>query len=385
MAAGRRVRVLHFVDLPVPNPWLNGVATHHDSTRYEHLVASLGPRTELHTELEKRRMRTFALDTRSRRDFPRSIGRLAAILRRERVDILQTHLFWPSQLGLLAGAAARTPVKLVTRHHSDFTTTFDRPLHRRLDSMQARWADRVLAASDAVKRDMMRYESVPEDKIVVARYGYDFDNLCPMMTADERASMRDEFGGSGRVLVETVARLSPSKGHEFYFKALSRLVPEHPELLAIMAGTGPLRDDLIALATSLGIGEIVRFLGWRGDAHRVIEAADFIVHPSLHEAFCSVIIESMALERPIVSTDIAAAREQIDDGETGILVAARDEAAIERAIRWILSNPTNAAAMGKLARQRVNERFNFPRMMHWYEEIYATELRRAGRPVASAA
>lgn len=363
--------VLHFTDLPVPNPWLNGVADTYDRSRFRHLVATLGPENDLHTELRARGVPAFALGAIQRRDFPVVTLRLARLLRRERVDILQTHLFWPSQLGLIAGALARTPVKLVTRHHSDFTTTFNHPWHRRADRLMALWADKVLAASAAVKRDMIRYEHVPEKKVVVARYGYDFDALRPKLDRAQRRALRAELGADDESpLVVTVARLSPSKGHRYLFEALPDVLEIHPRLTLALAGIGPMGDELKQMADRLGVLDHVRFLGWRSDATAVIEAADLVVHPSLHEAFCSVIIESMALERPLIAANIAAAPEQVDDGETGLLVPARDSNAIKVALLKVLDDPVWAAELGKKARRRVVERFNFPKMMQEYEAMY---------------
>jgi glycosyltransferase involved in cell wall biosynthesis len=83
-----------------------------------------------------------------------------------------------------------------------------------------------------------------------------------------------------------------------------------------------------------------------------------------------VIIEAMALERPLIATDVAAAREQIDHGETGLIIPARDPQAIVAAIRDLRKDPVRAAQMGREARRRVVERFNFPRMMREYESFY---------------
>ena len=363
--------ICHVVDLPVENPWLNGVAVHHDRSRFRHLVVSLGPRTELHDALVSRGIDAFTLDTRSRRDYPRTVGRLVALLRREQVDIVQTHLFDPSMLGLVAGRLTRRPVVLVTRHHSDFTTLFDKPIHRWLDRQQALRSDRVLAASEAVRRSMVELERVPPDRIVVHRYGYEFDTLRPQLTPEARLAMRRDLGVEGDVpLLAVIARLSTSKGHRYFFEALSSLRREQPELRVVLAGTGPLREELQALAVSCDLGDVVSFLGWRKDAHRIMEAADLVVHPTLHEAFCSVIIEAMALERPLVATDVAAAPEQVDTGETGILVPARDPAALADAIRTMLADPDAAAELGREARRRVVERFSFPKMMRQYEATY---------------
>jgi glycosyltransferase involved in cell wall biosynthesis len=305
---------------------------------------------------------------------------LAALVRREEVDIVQTHLFYPSIVGLVGGRLGRSRAVLVTRHYSDWTTLFGKPVHRWLDRQQALRADLVLAASGAVRQAMVELEHVPEDRIVVHRYGYEFDQLRPQLTAEERMALRRELGveGSGPLLA-VIARLGNLKGHRYLFEALPELASTWPGLRLALPGTGPLREELGALAESLGIAERVSFLGWRSDAHRIMEAADVVVHPTLSEAFCSVIIEAMALERPLVATDVGGAPEQVDTGETGILVPARDPQALGAAVRSMLADPDKAAAMGVEARRRVVERFNFPRMMHLYEETYEEVLARRRR------
>lgn len=375
--------VCHVVDLPVENPWLNGVADHHDRSRFRHIVASVGPRTELHAGLERHGVDALALGAASRRAYPQAVARLVRLLRREEIDIVQTHLFDPSLVGLVAGRLARAPATLVTRHHSDFTTIFDKPVHRWLDRQQALRSDLVLAASEAVRQAMIEHERVPADKIVVHRYGYEFDSLRPQLSADGRHQLRRELGVQGDgPLLAVIARLSVDKGHRYLFEALPELVERWPGLRVALCGTGPLRDELETLAESTGLGRTVTFLGWRSDAQRIMEASDLVVHPTLHEAFCSVIIEAMALERPLVATDVAAAPEQVDTGETGILVPARDPRALAEAIATVLADPVSAAAMGRAARRRVVDRFSFPRMMRLYEDTYDEVLaaRRRERP-----
>jgi len=363
--------VCHVVDLPVENPWLNGVAAHHDRSRFRHIVASLGPRSDLHTGLERLGVRAVALGSGSRRAYPRTVARLAGLVRREDVDIVQTHLFDPSVVGLIAGRLGRARAVLVTRHHSDFTTLFHKPVHRWLDRQQAMRSDLVLAASEAVRRSMVDLEHVPRERIVVHRYGYEFDQLRPQLSSQARAAMRRDLGVDDEgPLLAVVARLSTSKGHRYLFEALPEIRTQWPGLRVVLSGTGPLRDEMGALVASFGLADCVSFLGWRSDAPRIMEAADLVVHPTLHEAFCSVIIEAMALERPLVATDVAAAPEQVDTGETGILVPARDPAALAAAIRTMLLDPARAAEIGVEARRRVVERFSFPRMMKLYEDTY---------------
>lgn len=373
--------ICHVVEVPSENPyafpaaWLKGVAVHHDRRRFRHLVVTLGPRNNIHMELERRGVDAFALGSLSRLSYPRALVRLVKLLRHEQVDIVQTHLFDPSILGLVSGRVARVDAVLVTRHHSDFTTLFDKPLHRWLDRRQAVQADLVIAASEGVRRSMVELEHVPFEHIIVHHYGFEFEDLRPTLTTHERTGLRKTMGVDGDgPLLAVVARLSRDKGHRYLLEAIPRVRNEWPGLRVVFVGIGPLSDELVTLAAELGLSETVSFLGVRGDAHRIIEASDLVVHPSLTEAFCNVIIEAMALERPLVATDVSGASEQIDAGITGHLVPPGDPLALSAAILKILSDPEAAARMASEARRRVVQRFSFPRMMRIYEETYVSVL-----------
>ncbi|HWB00550.1 MAG TPA: glycosyltransferase, partial [Pirellulales bacterium] len=364
------LNILQMTDLPGLGQWIHGLARFHDRSRFRMSIATIGPRNDHHAMLEGFGVSTFALGATKRRHYPGAIVKLARVLRREQIDILQMHMFDPSAIGLLAAKLAGTGLTIVTRHHADFTTLYNRPIHRGIDRWQALTADHVMAASDAVKRAMMVYERVPEEKITVARYGYDFQSLHPHLSHDERVQLRDSLGGNSRYLIATISRLSIEKGHQYLFEALRQLVVDHPKLKLLLAGSGPMEAELKQQVSQMGLAAHVEFLGWRPDIHRVMEAMDLIVHPSLHEAFCNVIIEAMALERPLVATDVAGAPEQIVHLKSGLLIPPRDPAAIVAAVRELVADPTRAAGMGRAARQRVIENWNFPKMMREYEDCY---------------
>lgn len=368
------ITVMHVVDLFAPNPWLNGVADHYDRSRFRHLVASLGPRTKMHEALEERGVTTFSLEAPTRKQLPRAIRRLAKLLRREQVDIVQTHTFYPTTAGLMAAKFARTPLTILTRHHADFTTLFNKPIHRRIDRWHAMTADRVWSPSDFIKQCMMRYEGVPEEKITILAHGFDFELMKPRLSADERRALREEVGGDDKFLIGTLARLNVEKMHEYLFQAIPGVVEKEPRARFLLLGIGPRREELEAMVAKLGIGDYVKFLGWRSDAWNLIEAMDLVAHPSSREPFGILFVESMALERAVVTTSDSASVEILDDGETGVIVAPRDSEALKCGILEMIANPDRAREMGREARRRAIDRFNFPKMMREYERCYVDWL-----------
>src|SRR5207248_3024805 len=138
------------------------------------------PAGPLQEQMRACRLRSFALNCASRAHYPRAIIQLAAWLRRERVDIVQTHLFEASLVGLAAARLAGTPLAILTGHHSH-----EIPLHRRrlllgVDRLASRWlAHYIMAPSVDMKEIFIRDEGVPAEKIVVLPYGFDLARWRP--------------------------------------------------------------------------------------------------------------------------------------------------------------------------------------------------------------
>jgi glycosyltransferase involved in cell wall biosynthesis len=366
------IRIMHIVELPGSNAWLNAVADHYDRARFAHLVCSLGERNGLHEALEipSRAIRTFNLGLAQRRYTALAAWKLAALLRREQIDIVQTHLVIPTTVGLLAARMARVPLSILTRHHADFTTIFDKPIHRQIDRLHAFAADRLWSPSQYIKQCMVRYEKVPAERIAVLPHGFDFTLMQPRLDAARTKALREELGGDVKLIVATIARLSVEKGHEFLLRALPAILRVHPQARFVFAGAGPRREELEAMARELGVADYVRFLGWRTDAWDIIEAADAIAHPSLSEPFGIVFVEAMALQKCVVTTSNSAAPEIIDHGETGLIVPPRDPDAFAAAMLSLLADRERMRVMGELARRRAIEKFDFKKMIRVYEAAW---------------
>src|SRR5262249_15820383 len=127
-----------------------------------------------------------------RAQLPRAILRLAALLQRERIDVLHTHLFDAGFAGMIAGRLARTPLLALMRHHLDENALLGTRLHIELDRWMARRADYVIVPSDTVRRYMVEREALGNVPIEVVHLGFDFDALGA--GSDARARVRAEFG-----------------------------------------------------------------------------------------------------------------------------------------------------------------------------------------------
>ena len=196
-----------------------------------------------------------------------------------------------------------------------------------------------------------------------------------------------------------MARLEPEKGHATLLEAWPAVLARVPTARLLIVGEGSLASALQDQAEALGLlgepcdgdacvgtrharpGAAVVFTGRREDVPAVTAALDVAVLPSYREAQGLVILEAMALARPVVASDVGGIPEMIEDGVTGLLVPPHDAAALADAISRLLLDHPLADMLGRAGHRLVHERFCVERMVAAIETIYDQGwLTRHGRP-----
>jgi colanic acid/amylovoran biosynthesis glycosyltransferase len=182
-----------------------------------------------------------------------------------------------------------------------------------------------------------------------------------------------------------VGRLAEQKGQMLLLRALARLAAEGVPFEAVLAGDGPMRADVEAEIARLGLDGRVRITGWLGgaDVRREVEAARGLVLPSFAEGLPVVVMEALALGRPVVTTFVAGIPELVRDGAHGWLVPAGDADTLAAAVRELLTAlPDRLAAMGKAGAARVAERHAAEREAEKLAELFSGRLRLCEQPPA---
>jgi glycosyltransferase involved in cell wall biosynthesis len=344
------IRVLHLTSIEKTNYFLNNLVDYCDRRAVEFTVVTLTGEGRFATELRNRGISVYCLDCAQRRRAVRACRRIVQIIRKHDVDIVHTHLFEPTLIGVtvakLLGKAA-----ILTRHHSDALHRIQNPLKRwtylRLEQYSSAMADHIVAPSTEVQRILLQSEKVRASKVSLIPYGQDFRRF-QSVTESDVARVKHELGmGQTRDLV-CVSRLHPEKGHIYLFEALAALRRESVTVTCYLVGEGPERKALKEGAEKLGVGQSIRFLGWRDDALAILAAADVVVHPSLHEALPSALIEALALGKPIVASDVSGVRDIVNG--YGEIVPPANSRAFADALRLVLTDLESAnrrAAQGK--------------------------------------
>ncbi len=283
---------------------------------------------------------------------PATLGRLVRLIRRERVDLVHTHLTTASWLGSLAAHIARVPV-IAHVHAADSKTWFQH-------------ADYQVAVARGVKQHLVE-QGVPSARIAVCYYGLDIARYSNLKPRDE---LRRELNLPLRArVVGIVASLQERKGHRFLLEAMARLISKMPDLYAMFAGEGPEEAALRALAREMGLSERVRFLGFCRDVRRVVPACDVFCLPSRKEGLSIAAMEAMAMRVPVVATSIAGMPEIIHDGRNGLLVQPFQTELLAQALDKVLSQTELSASLAREARRDLEEKWEQQKCFARLEEF----------------
>ncbi len=218
----------------------------------------------------------------------------------------------------------------------------------------------------------------------IARGRVIYDGIDPAAYAavPAKAEARAALGlPPDRKIVLSLGRLVPWKGQDLFLRALRRVADVRPDVLGVVAGAPePYSLDfepaLHALADELRLADHVRFMGPVPDAAVALAAADVLAHTSLSpEPFGLVMLEAMAVGRPVVTPAAGGGLEIVAHGETGLHYAPGDEAALEQALLTLLDDAVQAERMGAAGRERVAVRFNLDQfvgeMSRFYQDLLA--------------
>ena len=364
--------LLHFIQDSDTSGIFPNLAKWHDKSRYRVLFASLNEfAPHLREYMERQGVECFSCDAQSRKNFPSAMFKLAAYLKKEKVDILHTHLFEPSTVGLMAGLLAGTPHRVSTRHYSDYHTRVNKNWHVRIDKLCNLLSHRIIGVSQHTTDHVVEVEKTPPGKVVTIYNGIDFDRVKTSDAGDFRARIRREFEAEDKILILTTGRLHPEKGYPYLFDAVPKLKElSRKPFVWLIAGRGTFEQEFKKQVSDLGADDVVRFTGFRTDMPDLMAASDLFVLPSVAEAFGVVFAEAIYLGTPIVAARTGGIPEIVTDGVDGVLIPPADSNAIAEAVADLVNNPEKLKSLAGGGREKIIERFEFEDMTRRYEAVY---------------
>jgi glycosyltransferase involved in cell wall biosynthesis len=180
------------------------------------------------------------------------------------------------------------------------------------------------------------------------------------------------------LVIGTIARLSPLKGHEFLVRAAPSIVAAWPQARFLLVGDGPLRERITSQVAAAGLSDRFKFVGLVAPERipALIAAMDVVVHVSLREGLARVLVQSLLVGRPVISYDVDGAREVVLDGETGFLLAPKSIDELVGAVGRLAADSELPARMGSTGRRLFADRFRHERMVDDLHRLYERLLAR---------
>lgn len=330
---------------------------------------------------------------------PRTVLRLVRFFRRERVDVVQTHLFFSMVMGRIAAWLADVPVRL-----GMLTGPFilQAPISRWIDRDTC-WMETGLIPSCELSMQLYQSMGVRRERLTLVYYAPDEVKF----SSDEvqPVNLREEFGWPPETpLIGKVAYFYPPlvgkgwvppylegrgvKGHEDLVKAAPIVLAEFPEAKFLLVGSGwgeageKYLEGIKKLVREMGLESSIIFTGFRKESNKILRSMDVAVQASLNENLGGT-MEALLMQCPMVVTRVGGMVDAVRDKETGVVVEPSNPEDLARGILQLLREPEKARAMGRAGRALMLERFTLSRAVADLNELYRSQLSRAenGRTV----
>ncbi len=301
------------------------------------------------------------------RDIAKAFFRLLSLIRRERVDIVNTHSSKDSWIASFAARLAHQPILLRTRHVTI-------PISNHPLNIVYKMPHKIITVSNYLRNTMIQKNRIKPKKIVSIPTAVDLAKFDFNISGKR---VREELVINPEVpLVGMIGVIRMEKGHRYFIEAAQRILKIKPEAKFLIIGPEPKGETVIQKVRELKLEKKILVLGLRSDTPQILAALDIFVMPSLREALGTALLEALAMKKAVVATWVGGIPEVIIHNQTGLLVPPADGKALARAILELLENREKAKRLGENGRRLVEEKFSQKSMIEKIEDLYRELLKR---------
>lgn len=298
-----------------------------------------------------------------------ALFKLILVFLKIKPDILHTFIFTSNTWGRIAGIVVRVPVIISSERSTD---PWKKNHHFFIDKFLGFFTDKIVCNSVSVKSHYEKKLGQISRKLIVIKNGIDlerfsFDNSKPVQKKEK--------------IVLTVSRLSPEKGIQFLIESAKIVLKKTKDVKFLIAGEGPLRNELESLIKKYKIQDWVIFSGYIKDIENLISESDVVILPSLWEGLPNILLEAMAMKKPVIATDVGGVREIVKNGENGFIVKPACAREIAERIIEVFSDEKNSLRMGESGYKFVKENFDVQKMVSSYQCLYTQLVARRWKNV----
>ncbi len=290
------------------------------------------------------------------------IPKLLSLWKKEKPQILHTHLYHAGLIGRILGKMAGIHPIFV---HQAGPELFRNNIRILLDKHTSSLVTQYVVTSTYVNQILQTREQIHPNKIIIIPNG--------IVTREYELSRTRPKGwpdvGQGPVL-GTVGRLAPEKGHLLLIEALSILRQNGVVFYALMIGDGILKDELIQKTKIQHLEDCISWVGSQNNVPDWLPFFDLFVLPSQWEGISLALLEAMAAGLPVIATSVGGTPEVIKNGETGLLVPPSNPHALAAAIQKMIENPSLSREMGQAGKRHCQQNYDIDRIVKEIDSIY---------------
>lgn len=325
------------------------------------------------SRLRKQGFTVYRIPYDSKTNIPGCVRKIRSILKKEKADIVHTHLFEGGLAGSIAAKLAGIKRRIHTRHdamiHHDF-----HPSAVKYDRLTNKLSTDIIAITGSVVNILRDLESVPTEKIHLNHHGFQLSEYSDV--ADDRISaLTSKYFAAGKPspVIGVVSRFIEWKGIQFTIPAFERIRNEFPEAhLLLCNAQGPYEEELLKLLSTLPQTSYTR-VPFETDMAALYKLMDVFVHVPVDEkaeAFGQVYVEAMAAGVPSVVTKSGIAFDCVRDGENAVCVPFCDADAIANGIRKLVRDQSLSKTIASQAKEMVFSQFGIEKMIVELEKLY---------------
>ncbi len=338
------------------------------AARGHHVVLAVQPGSRLQQLAWERGLLCEPL-VMSKLRFPFVVQAFRRIIQRHRIEVIHTHSSRDRWMGTLAAhLSTPRPVVALGRHHCGPVpdSMLNRLLYGRLSHCI------VTTGGERLRQELIQYNGFSPSQVVAIPTGVDLERFDPAFDGN---AVRAEFH------VPADAFLRGYKGLDYVIEAAPLVLAKAPHTRFMIVGDGPDHDHLAAHINRRGLDRHIHMTGHRDDVPQVMAALDLLVVPSIGtETLTQVIPQALAMEKPVIATEMGSIPDIVINEETGLLIPPGSAQALAEGILWVIAHRDRARQLGQAGRRLVMERYSTESTLDRTEFLYRTLLEGRQRP-----
>lgn len=382
MKTDRKYKILHII-----TRWTNGGGAERntyfnikglDKNKYEVDLVIGGDSKSMPESLEG--VKVIKINSLRRNIHPideiRAFFKLYFLIKRNKYDLVHTHLAKAGMLGRLTAKLAGTPVIIHGLHGSLFHDALN-PLvsfvYKKLEQFSALYTTWFISVGEDLKYRYLKAGIGRENNYSVIRSGIDLDKFrkASDLSDNDLKSIKEKLNiDSENIVIGMVASLEPRKGHKYAIKVAEEIIKRYPNVKFLFVGEGYLRFNLERVVREKNLQKSIIFMGFRRDVEKIMAIFDVLILTSLWEGLPQVLVQGSIMGKPIVSFSVEGANEIVKEGENGFTVSLKNTSKMVEKLDYLISDLKRARIMGKKGKKLITEEWKVENIIKKTNNIY---------------